>query len=56
MNALDCLFTPYTTLVLRLEAICIALFDLLEERGSGRKPGRFDERGSGRIRPIFAGA
>ena len=54
MNALACLLMPFITS--RFTAVYIALFDLLEERGSGRKPSRFDERGSGRICPIFAGA
>jgi len=59
MNALACLFMPYAALVCRLEAfygsVCSALSDRPEERGSGRTIS-FEERGSGRVRPIFAGA
>ncbi|HEY9628369.1 MAG TPA: hypothetical protein V6C84_13795 [Coleofasciculaceae cyanobacterium] len=48
---------PSPALVVCLKAVCIALFDRPEERGSGRNVSCFEERGSGRmIRPSLAGA
>ncbi|MBI4782779.1 MAG: hypothetical protein HY785_15865 [Oscillatoriophycideae cyanobacterium NC_groundwater_1537_Pr4_S-0.65um_50_18] len=47
---------PSSALVVCLEAVCEALFNRPEERGSGRNASCFDERGSGRIRPTLAGA